>query len=115
MVTVNTGSGNGVLGLDLVDNNSIVDVTSNLLGDGSFIAGETYHIVKPTPLTVNKSGPGSGTVTSSPLGINCGSDCSEAYANNTQVILTASPSTGSTFTGWSGGECYRAPASARFL
>jgi uncharacterized repeat protein (TIGR02543 family) len=41
-------------------------------------------------------------VTSSPAGINCGSDCSETYDNNTVVTLTASASTGSTFTGWSG-------------
>jgi uncharacterized repeat protein (TIGR02543 family) len=41
-------------------------------------------------------------VTSSPAGINCGSDCSETYNNNTVVTLTASASTGSTFTGWSG-------------
>ena len=40
-------------------------------------------------LTVGKSGTGSGTVTSSPAGINCGSDCSEAYASGTSVTLTA--------------------------
>ena len=31
-------------------------------------------------LTVGKAGTGSGTVTSSPAGINCGSDCGESYA-----------------------------------
>lgn len=53
-------------------------------------------------LTVSKSGAGSGTVTSSPSGISCGSDCSENYSNNTSVILTASASSGSDFGGWSG-------------
>jgi hypothetical protein len=61
-------------------------------------------------LTVVKAGTGSGTVTSSPTGINCGSDCSEAYNEGTDVILTATASASSTFTGWSGacsgtGQC----------
>lgn len=53
-------------------------------------------------LTVTKAGPGSGTVTSSPPGINCGPDCSDSYAVNTPVTLTASPAPGSTVAGWSG-------------
>jgi M6 family metalloprotease-like protein len=56
-------------------------------------------------LTVTKSGTGKGKVASSPTGINCGSDCSEKYAQGTQVTLTATPTLGSTFTGWSGGGC----------
>jgi len=53
-------------------------------------------------LTVTKAGTGTGTVTSSPVGISCGTDCSEAYNASTSVTLTATPATGSTFTGWSG-------------
>ena len=53
-------------------------------------------------LTVNKTGTGSGTVTSAPVGINCGAVCSVSYDNGAPVTLTASPDTGSTFTGWSG-------------
>jgi uncharacterized repeat protein (TIGR02543 family) len=53
-------------------------------------------------LTVTKTGSGSGTVTSVPPGIDCGSDCSQDYAHNTQVTLSAIPDTGSTFTGWTG-------------
>jgi hypothetical protein len=56
-------------------------------------------------LTVAKSGTGQGTVTSSPAGISCGSDCSEAYTNTTSVTLSAAPAAGSTFGGWSGGGC----------
>jgi hypothetical protein len=53
-------------------------------------------------LTITKAGTGSGTVTSSPAGINCGSDCSETYTQETSVTLTATPASGSTFDGWSG-------------
>ncbi len=51
---------------------------------------------------VTKAGSGSGTVTSSPGGIDCGSTCSHAYDAGTSVTLTATPATGSSFFGWSG-------------
>lgn len=54
-------------------------------------------------LTVTKNGTGSGTVSSNPAGISCGTDCTESYAFNTAVTLTATASPGSIFTGWSGG------------
>ncbi|MCC6175844.1 MAG: putative Ig domain-containing protein [Chloroflexi bacterium] len=53
-------------------------------------------------LTVTKAGNGVGTVSSLPPGIDCGSDCSDAYDGGSQVTLTASPNSDSTFTGWSG-------------
>ncbi|MBI4824806.1 MAG: InlB B-repeat-containing protein [Nitrospirae bacterium] len=54
-------------------------------------------------LTVTKNG--TGSITSNPAGINCGSDCSETYSSGTSVTLTATPATGFTFTGWSGSGC----------
>ena len=56
--------------------------------------------LKKYALTVTKTGNGNGNVTGQ--GISCGSDCSEQYDNNTQVNLTATPNTGSSFTSWSG-------------
>ena len=53
-------------------------------------------------LTVTKAGAGSGTVTSAPTGITCGATCSASFNYNTNVVLTAAASTGSTFNGWSG-------------
>ncbi len=56
-------------------------------------------------LLVSKSGTGGGTVTSSPAGIDCGSDCSETLADGSSVTLTATPAAGSSFAGWSGSGC----------
>jgi len=56
-------------------------------------------------LTIHPTGGGSGTVTSSLGGINCGADCTENYSSGTPITLTATPLVGSRFTGWSGGVC----------
>jgi uncharacterized repeat protein (TIGR02543 family) len=56
-------------------------------------------------LSVTDKGLGSGTVTSADAKISCGTQCSANYGYGTNVTLTASPNSGSTFTGWSGGGC----------
>ena len=56
-------------------------------------------------LTVAKSGTGSGTVTSDPAGIACGTTCSAEFDYNLVVTLSAAADTGSTFTGWSSEGC----------
>jgi List-Bact-rpt repeat protein len=45
---------------------------------------------------------GSGRVMSNPPGIDCGTDCSEAYDSTTVVALTAIPDSGFVFVGWTG-------------
>ncbi len=63
-------------------------------------------------LTVQGGGTGNGTVTSSPTGISCdisggvaSGDDNAVYESGTEVALTAQPSEGSTFDGWSDGGC----------
>ncbi len=57
-------------------------------------------------LAIAKSGTGSGTVTSSPIGISCGGDCEETYSLGTSIELTATPAPESRFVGWLGeDEC----------
>ena len=62
------------------------------------VSGQTSQFF----LSVFRAGAGAGGVSSSPPGISCGTDCSEAYNSGTSVTLTASADAGSTFAGWSG-------------
>jgi hypothetical protein len=55
-------------------------------------------------LTVTKNGSGTGTVTSNPAGISCGSgaECHASFNHNALVKLTGSPAAGSKAVAWSG-------------
>jgi hypothetical protein len=73
------------------------------LSAASSCAQDTITVVKKADtLKVIKAGAGSGTVTSNPVGINCGMNCSGVYASGTNVGLNAIPDSGSWFAGWTG-------------
>jgi hypothetical protein len=68
----------------------------------------TFSPPAPSPsymLTATKTGTGTGTVVTNPAGITCGSDCTESVKAGTPVTLTATPASGSSFSGWSGAGC----------
>ena len=69
-----------------------------------------FAAIGPRRLTVSKAGAGSGTVTSKPAGIDCGSACSVEFEAPAKVVLHATPAQGSSFTGWSGAGCSGAAA-----
>jgi hypothetical protein len=81
----------------------------------SYYVGDLATTVTPPTgsttftVSVTKSGTGSGTVSGGT--ISCGATCSATLAAGTVVNLSATPSTGSTFTGW-GGACSGASACA---
>ncbi len=56
-------------------------------------------------LSVSKNGGGSGTISSSPSGIDCGAACTSVFITDAMVTLTATPDANSVFAGWSGGIC----------
>jgi hypothetical protein len=72
----------------------------NTAGDSAY--SNTGCATTPAMLTVTKAGTGSGTITSSPVGISCGASCSVKFAGKSTVTLTAVAATASLFAGWSG-------------
>jgi PKD repeat protein len=66
----------------------------------------TFQPVAPPPqtLSVVTDGTGTGTVTSEPAGIDCGTTCQFDFTPGEFVALHAVADTGSTFVGW-GGVC----------
>jgi hypothetical protein len=62
-------------------------------------------VLQTFTLAVTPSGGGTGTVTSTPAGIDCGATCSASYPYGTMVTLTANAASGSVFTGWLGAGC----------
>ncbi len=76
-------------------------------GHASGVATRTYTII-PQPFSLNLifAGTGSGSVHSSPAGIACSTGpsgiCTVQFDQGLQVTLTASPSAGSVFAGWTG-------------
>jgi hypothetical protein len=79
-----------------------VDAAGNLSDYSNAASATTDLLQVQYTLTVSKAGTGSGTVASSPAGINCGTDCTENYNSGTAVMLTATAAPGSVFAGWSG-------------
>jgi hypothetical protein len=80
-----------------------------LYAGGSFsgfdLAPQAGFAAFPAPqrtLTVVRAGSGGGTVTSTDGLINCGATCERTYGDDTLVELSATPASGSRFTGWSG-------------
>src|SRR3989475_383503 len=80
---------------------TVSGTTCTVTMNAARVVTATFDLQRFT-LTVNKAGLGSGTVTSSPPGINCGTDCSEPYPSGTVVTLTATPALLNVFTGWDG-------------
>ncbi len=97
MAVVPTSS--GVINAYVTDRTDLILDTSGYFAKGTGPAPTTHT------LTVNRSGAGTGTVSSFDGKFNCGPVCSVAYLENTSVILTASPTAGSSFAGWSGAGC----------
>jgi hypothetical protein len=69
---------------------------------------------EPNTLSVQRFGTdgANGTVTSAPVGINCGTTCSANFTSGTDVTLTATPDAGAIFLRWGGevpGTCLGNP------
>ena len=65
----------------------------------------TFIIPAGPLLTVTLAGTGTGSVSSSPVGISCAPTCAASFPSGTEVQLTETPAGNSQFVGWSGGGC----------
>ena len=65
----------------------------------------TFTSTPQANLSIAKIGTGAGTVYRTNGAINCGTTCSESVAPGAIATINASPASGSTFAGWSGGAC----------
>ncbi|CAK0761722.1 hypothetical protein CCP4SC76_3540001 [Gammaproteobacteria bacterium] len=74
----------------------------SLMMDADKTVTATFEAVMAGIYNLTVTATGGGTVVSSPVGINCGGDCSKGYQTGTVVTLTASPDSGHRFSGWSG-------------
>lgn len=86
--------GSGALAEDLAEDD-VVELLAGLPNPGAF------------SLDLEKQGSGSGTVTSSPAGIDCGPTCLAAsfpFTTGTLVELDVTPESGSWFAGWTGDD-----------
>jgi hypothetical protein len=103
-----SASGSSFMSQLLDGQRAIIVSSAPLIGgaDGGSGALDAFAVDFTLPatfdLTVSKAGAGSGTVTSSIAGIDCGPDCVETYFETGVVTLTATPAGGSSFAGWSG-------------
>ena len=93
----------GVSGCFFVGGNGAGEFFDLFKSSGNNTAAVTSS--KTYTLKTNKSG--KGAVTSNDGKINCGSDCSEKYNSSpvATVTLMAAPSSGYSFSKWSGGGC----------
>jgi hypothetical protein len=73
----------------------------NSAGDSPSVEGckTTTATLETFILSITKSGNGSGTVTSNPIAVNCGTNCNATLTTGATVSLIPTPTAGSTFTG----------------
>jgi hypothetical protein len=100
-VTVNTGSGDGTIRLDVVDDDSITDSAGNKLGgagtgNGNYTSGQTYTIDKTGP-TVTMSSTASNPTSTSPIPVTV--TFSESVTGFTSGDITAGNATVGNFAG----------------
>jgi hypothetical protein len=60
----------------------------------------SFSLLNPETMTIHLQGTGTGTVKSSPQGINCPATCTVHFAKGTTVTLTETPTGNAVFAGW---------------
>jgi len=126
MAVVGTGSISPSIGVHNYDNGSVVTVIATA-GPGWMFTGWTGWVADPASatttvtmtwdrtvianfvqahtLSVDVQGDGTGTISSTPAGNDCPSDCDELFQVGTNVTLSAAVDPGTVFDGWVADGC----------
>ena len=75
--------------------------TTDYVSLGSRLLAAIRPVTGTATLTLGVLGAGAGSVSSSPQGASCGTDC-QTFATGTVVTLTGTPGAGLVFAGWAG-------------
>lgn len=78
---------------------------AGLASPGALVTGTmTANVVCFSGPTISLffAGTGTGSVSSSPVGLGCAQNCSAQFPSGSNITLTAIPNGGSTFAGWAG-------------
>jgi DNA/RNA endonuclease G (NUC1) len=110
-VSVNTGTGDGVVDLDLVDNDSITDLAGNPLGgtgagNGSLTNGETYTIDKTAPVVQSIVRAGLSPTNASSVSFTVTFSETVSGVDSSDFALVTSGVTGASITGVTGSGPY---------
>ena len=97
-VIYSSGAGGSAIRVKCIEHVTVVGPNDETLFDSGLLSPSFT-------LTVEKPGAASGTVTSSPIGIDCGSNCSMTCECGEEVTLMATTDPGSPFWGWWEGGC----------
>jgi len=97
-------NGSNIIGNNTGAESDFPDGLPNAFPDGDYV-GTTSNPVVPYTITLGTDGTGSGNVSSTPTGIDCGTNCTK-YGSGTTVSLNATPQSGSSFDErWTGTGC----------
>ena len=111
IVTVNTGSGDGSVGLNVVDDDSVVDAAGNPLGgsgagNGNF-TGEVYTVQKSAPIVLSVTRVGSASTHAASVDFNVTFSQNVTGVDATDFALTTTGVTGTSVSNVSGsGSAY---------
>jgi hypothetical protein len=101
VVSPNTNCGTAGITATLKDgNNLVISNTATITVEGPASQGCPSGGATATLTVFTNGGAGTGTVNSSPGGIDCGSTCSAQFSTGTFLTLTATPVSPSVFGSW---------------
>ena len=87
---------------DCTDGSVTVNANINCTATFNLASGSSYTLTTSIVNEITSSGSASGKVVSNPIGIDCGTDCTQTYTSGKVITLSPVPAANSKFAGWTG-------------